>query len=55
MTVAQLKAKLADLPDDAVVLLEGDGGLSRIATIEFVDAQGPGAPAEVILGADMSE
>jgi len=49
MTVAQLLDELMKMPRDAVVLMESGGGLSRVATLDFFDADGPGAPAEVIL------
>ncbi len=55
MTVAQLLEQLHKLPDDAVVLMDSGGGLSRVATLEFVADQGPGAPAEVILSPSMDE
>jgi len=55
VTVAQLLEKLAEMPGDAVVLMEADGGLSMVATLDFVAAQGPGAPAEVILLPNMDE
>jgi len=55
MTVAQLIDELAKLPEDAVVLIEGDAGLSSIGSLEFVAARGPGAPAEVILLPSMDE
>jgi len=55
MTVAELMQRLADLPRDAVVLMAADGGLSRVAGVEFVEAQGAGAPDEVILEPSMDE
>lgn len=55
MTVAQLLEKLKTLPDEAVVLMDSGAGLSRVAALEFVAGQGPGAPAEVILAASMDE
>lgn len=55
MTVAQLMEALAKMPADAVVLMEADGGLSLVSMLDFVDAQGPGAPAEVILLPNMEE
>jgi hypothetical protein len=55
MTVAELIRKLGELPEEAVVLMESDGGLSRVASLEFLEAQGPGAPAEVILTPSMDE
>lgn len=55
MTVAQLVEALAKLPQDAVVLMEADGGLSLVSTLEFVEEAGAGAPAEVILMPNMEE
>lgn len=55
MTVAQLLDELAKLPDEAVVLMDSGGGLSRVSALEFVKGQGPGAPAEVVLIPDMDE
>jgi len=55
MTVAQLLEALQDLPEDAVVLMENGVGLSRVAGLEFVKDQGPGAPAEVSLSPSMEE
>jgi hypothetical protein len=55
MTVAQLLEALRDLPQDAVVLMENGAGLSRVAGLEFVRDQGPGAPAEVVLSPSMDE
>ncbi|MFG1358631.1 hypothetical protein [Xanthobacter pseudotagetidis] len=55
MTVAQLLEALAKLPPEAVVLMESDGGLSLVSALDFVAAQGPGAPAEVILLPNMEE
>ncbi len=55
MTVAQLLKALRDLPENAVVLMDSGGGLSRVADVEFVRDQGPGAPAEVILFPSMDE
>jgi hypothetical protein len=55
MTVAQLLEKLEEMPREAVVLLESDGGLSRVSNLEFVASQGPGAPAEVILLPSLDE
>ncbi len=43
MTVAQLLDELMKMP------LESGGGLSRVVALDFFDAEGPGAPAEVIL------
>lgn len=55
MTIAQLLEALQDLPEDAVVLMENGVGLSRVARLEFVRDQGPGAPAEVILSPSVDE
>ncbi|WP_395665810.1 hypothetical protein [Methylocella sp.] len=55
MTVAQLIEQLASLPGEAVVLMDSGGGLSLVAALDFVDASGPGAPAEVILIPNMEE
>ena len=55
MTVDQLLEKLKEMPREAVVLLESGGGLSRVTNLEFIEGQGPGAPAEVILLPSMDE
>ncbi|MEP9348968.1 hypothetical protein [Xanthobacter sp. KR7-225] len=55
MTVAQLLEALAGMPPEAVVLMENGGGLSLVSALDFVAAQGPGAPAEVILLPNMEE
>ena len=55
MTVIQLLEELAKMPKDAVVLMESGGGLSRVSALDFVEEQGPGAPAEVILLPSMDE
>lgn len=55
MTVAQLVEVLRKLPQEAVVLMDSGGGLSRVAALEFVADQGLGAPAEVILSPSMDE
>ncbi|HEY9214385.1 MAG TPA: hypothetical protein VIQ29_16230 [Ancylobacter sp.] len=55
MTVAQLLEALLKMPRDAVVLMESDGGLSRVDALDFLGDQGPGAPAEVILLPSMDE
>ena len=55
MTVAQLLEQLRRLPEEAVVLMDSGGGLSRVAGLEFVADQGLGAPAEVILSPSMDE
>jgi hypothetical protein len=55
MTVNQLLEELAKMPKDAVVLLESGSGVSRVSALEFIEGQGPGAPAEVILLPSMEE
>jgi hypothetical protein len=55
VTAAQLLEALAKLPPDSVVLMESDGGLSLVASLEFVAGQGEGAPAEIILLPSMAE
>jgi hypothetical protein len=55
VTVVQLIEALAQLPEAAVVLMESDGGLSQVSGLAFVEAGGPGAPAEVILMPSMDE
>jgi len=55
MTVSQLVEALRRLPEEAVVLMDSGGGLSRVAALEFVADQGLGAPAEVILSPSMDE
>ena len=55
MTVAQLLEELVKLPKEAVVLMESGGGLSRVSALDFIEGQGPGAPAEVILLPNMDE
>lgn len=55
MTVAELIVKLRELPQEAVVLMDSDGGLSRVSGLDFVEGQGPGAPAEVILAPSIDE
>ncbi len=55
MTVAQLIDALSRLPNEAVVLIESGGGLSRVDALEFVEQSGPGAPAEVLLLPSMDE
>ncbi|WP_294537787.1 hypothetical protein [uncultured Rhodoblastus sp.] len=54
MTVAQLLEALTQMPPDAVVPMEGDGGLSLVAMLELVQPQG-GAPAEVLLLPSMAK
>jgi hypothetical protein len=55
MTVAQLREALLKMPENAVVLMESDGGLSRVGGIDFVGERGAGTPAEVILLPSMDE
>ncbi len=55
MTVAELILKLREFPQEAVVLMDSDGGLSRVSGLEFIEGQGPGAPAEVILAPSTDE
>ncbi|MFH1346098.1 MAG: hypothetical protein ABIL01_33565 [Pseudomonadota bacterium] len=55
MTVAQLLEALAKMPREAVVLMENGGGLSRVDALDYVEEQGPGAPAEVVLLPSMDE
>ncbi len=55
MTVGQLRDALSKMPNDAVVLMENGSGLSRVAALDFVQEQGSGAPAEVILLPSMNE
>jgi hypothetical protein len=55
MTVGELIEALAKMPRAAVVLMESGGGLSLVSGLDFVEGQGPGAPAEVILTPNMDE
>jgi hypothetical protein len=55
MTVAGLLEALLTMPKDAVVLMESGGGLSLVAGLDFVEEQGAGVPAEVILLPSMDE
>jgi hypothetical protein len=55
MTVAELIAKLAECPQEAVVLIDSDGGLSRVSGLDFIEGRGPGAPPEVILAPSIDE
>ena len=55
MTVAQLLEELVKMPRDAVILMESGGGLSRVSELQFIEGQGPGAPAEVILQPSMDD
>jgi hypothetical protein len=49
MTVTQLIEALGRLPGEAVVLMANDDGLAMVDAIDFVEALGPGQPAEAIL------
>jgi hypothetical protein len=55
MTVAGLVEALLKMPGNAVVLMENGGGLSLVAGLDFIEEQGAGAPAEVILLPSMNE
>jgi hypothetical protein len=56
MTVAGLVEVLLKMPGNAVVLMEnGGGGLSLVVGLDFIEEQGPGAPAEVVLLPSMNE
>jgi hypothetical protein len=48
MTVAQLIAALTRMPAQAVVVIEGDAGYSRVGGLGF-EPNGNGLPDEVIL------
>ena len=48
MTVTQLMAALADMPAQAMVLIEGDAGYSRVGGLD-VTRNGGAVPDEVIL------
>lgn len=54
MTVEQLIRALSQMPAEAVVLYEGDGGYALIGGLELL-RNGDGVPDEVILSADMNE
>jgi hypothetical protein len=54
MTVAQLLELLESMPKNAVVLLEGDAGLSRVGGIDRLHGI-DGLPDEVLLVPDMAE
>ncbi|MHB1677730.1 MAG: hypothetical protein ACYCSS_09375 [Sulfuriferula sp.] len=54
MTVAQLIAALQNMPQQAVVLYEGDAGYALVAGLSLVKNTN-GLPDEVILFPDMSE
>ncbi len=55
MTVSQLLDELAKLPKDAVVVMENGPGISQVSTLELIESQGLGAPAEVLLHPNMDE
>jgi hypothetical protein len=55
MTVAQLLERLAEMPGNAVVLLDSGAGLSAIGALELVEDLGRGGRAEVILQPSMDE
>lgn len=55
MTVAQLIEKLRQMPSDAVILLEADGGLARVAGVDLEKSTTAGLPDEVILSTDAEE
>ncbi len=54
MTVAQLIAALQGMPQQAVVLFEGDGGYSLVAGLNL-ERNTNGLPDEVILFPGMNE
>lgn len=54
MTVQQLIQALRALPPRAAVLLVGDAGLSPLGGVDFLPAQAPGLPAEVLLQPDLT-
>ncbi|WP_442756256.1 hypothetical protein ACNHKD_06480 [Methylocystis sp. JAN1] len=55
MTVAELIEKLRLMPSEAVVLLEADGGLARVAGLNLEKSAAAGLPDEVILFTDAEE
>jgi sulfur carrier protein ThiS len=55
MTVAQLIEALQQMPGEAVVLLEGDVGLARVAGVNLEKSAAAGLPDEVILSTDCEE
>lgn len=55
MTVAQLIESLRQMPGEAVVLLEGDAGLARVAGVNLEKSVTIGLPDEVILFTDAEE
>jgi hypothetical protein len=54
VTVEQLIAALQQMPAQAVVLLEGDAGYSRVGGLGF-EENGNGIPDEVILLPSMED
>ena len=54
MNVEQLIAALQAMPQDAVVLLEGDAGYSLVGGVGF-EENGDGVPDEVILLPSMED
>jgi hypothetical protein len=55
MTVAGLVEVLLKMPGTAVLMENGGGGLSLVVGLDFIEEQGPGAPAEVVLLPSMNE
>ncbi|BGE85704.1 MULTISPECIES: hypothetical protein [Methylosinus] len=55
MTVAQLIEALKDMPAEAVIVLEGDGGFARLARIDLEKSPMAGLPDEVVLSTDAEE
>jgi hypothetical protein len=55
MTVAELIEKLQRMPGEAVVLLEADAGLARVAGLNLEKSATAGLPDEVILFTDAEE
>lgn len=49
MTVSELLEALRDMPPEAVVLIDSDGGLSLVSSIEHAEAEAPGLPSQVLL------
>jgi len=55
MTVLQLIELLQTMPEEAVVLLEGDGAFARVAGVNLEKSITVGLPDEVILFTDAEE
>jgi hypothetical protein len=55
MTVVQLIELLKTMPEEAVVLLEGEGAFARIAKVLLEKSDTVGLPDEVILMTDAEE